>query len=189
VRLPLRVSPAPVYGGGGTMRLPHAPITASRVSGASGGIGRRAGFRFLWGNTRGGSSPPSPTPRVVPSRHSRPHSFGPLRRGCRRPTTWCDAHHLISWWERQGPTDFDNSSSSAGITTPSSTAEDGNSRHRHPPHLHPTRRHDPPQRPATPNPASSSRCGMRCQRPSAARVFSRSFELSTSWPLVPKYAR
>src|SRR5690606_26916761 len=32
-------------------------------------------------------------------------------------------------------------------------------RHRHPPHLHPTRRHDPPQRPATPNPASSSRCG------------------------------
>src|SRR5690606_31403346 len=28
---------------------------------ASGGIGRRAGFRFLWGNTRGGSSPPSPT--------------------------------------------------------------------------------------------------------------------------------
>ena len=24
----------------------------------SGGIGRRAGFRILWGNTRGGSSPP-----------------------------------------------------------------------------------------------------------------------------------
>src|SRR5690606_27807969 len=28
--------------------------------------------------------------------------------GCRRPTTWCDAHHLISWWEHQGPTDLDN---------------------------------------------------------------------------------
>src|SRR5207247_6495128 len=28
---------------------------------ASGGIGRRAGFRFLWGQPRGGSSPLSPT--------------------------------------------------------------------------------------------------------------------------------
>src|SRR5690606_31584106 len=150
VRLPLRVSPAPVYGGGGTMRPPHAPITASRVSGASGGIGRRAGFRFLWSHRRRGSSPPSPAPRVVPSRHSRPHSFGPLRRGCRRPTTWCDAHHLISWWEHQGPTDFDNLILLCRyhLTLIHRRGCKPN-RHRHPPHLHPTRRHDPSQRPTT----------------------------------------
>ena len=31
---------------------------------ASGGIGRRAGFRILWTQVRGGSSPPSPTCRL-----------------------------------------------------------------------------------------------------------------------------
>ena len=35
---------------------------------ASGGIGRRAGFRILWTKVRGGSSPPSPTlPCELPS--------------------------------------------------------------------------------------------------------------------------
>ena len=34
---------------------------------ASGGIGRRAGFRFLCPRGRGGSTPPSPTPRSVRS--------------------------------------------------------------------------------------------------------------------------
>src|SRR5579862_4246911 len=48
-----------------TLRLPivvrlPASTLASRTR-ASGGIGRRAGFRFLCPQGRGGSSPPSPT--------------------------------------------------------------------------------------------------------------------------------
>ena len=28
--------------------------------------------------------------------------------GCRRPTTWCDAHHIQTWWQHHGPTNLDN---------------------------------------------------------------------------------
>ena len=45
--------------GGGTLAEEYA-VTRTR---ASGGIGRRAGFRFLCPKGCGGSSPPSPTPR------------------------------------------------------------------------------------------------------------------------------
>src|SRR5262245_37086991 len=41
-------------------RIPCVPsgLPLSRAPRESGGTGRRAGFRILWGNTRGGSSPP-----------------------------------------------------------------------------------------------------------------------------------
>src|ERR1700720_2722638 len=62
-----------------------------RVARASGGIGRRAGFRFLCPKGCGGSSPPSPTPRLparLPARSAPAPSLGGLRdgplRGCLR---------------------------------------------------------------------------------------------------------
>jgi hypothetical protein len=27
--------------------------------------------------------------------------------GCRRPWSWCDAHHLDWWWDQHGPTDVE----------------------------------------------------------------------------------